>query len=235
MIRRFDWGFDSDIAVPIKEAGKTMDRKGLSEAVQVIRFLSIWKDHFQSRFGSLKGTSHLSNPDDPPDALAHFERGEFPIEVCSITPPHVKQSDALHRKEGGNRGRYDIPISKKPRNAEEAKNWMYGPAGADIFESVPDAIETVHRSIVDAAKKKFGMASIARLQTGLLLLPGDRLFGYCGEEEAVRAALGAIRRELPTANDWTIAVHHQWNDRECFSAIDAPSSGFELKREVKKG
>jgi hypothetical protein len=233
VIHKFDWGFDADIAVLINDAHAAMGEKEWKEAVQVIEFLSIWKDHFQSKFGPLKGTSHLSNPDDPPDALAHFETSTIPIEVCSITPPHVKQSDALHKNEGKNRGRFDIPISKAPRNAAEARDWMYGLAGADIWEPVSDATETVHCSIVEAAERKFGKASIARLQPGLLLLPGDRLFGSLGQEEAIRAALATIRREVPVASEWTIGVHHQWNGQHCFSAIDDPSSGISLKREVK--
>ncbi|MCW1913077.1 hypothetical protein OJ996_05810 [Luteolibacter sp. GHJ8] len=233
MIVRIDWNCHTSVQGVINEARTALDEKGWLESVQVVQFLSIWNDHFQSRFGPLNGTSHLSNPDDPPDAVGHFGSNDIPIEVCSITPGHVKQSDALHRKEGGNRGRYDIPISQKPRNADEAKNWMYGPAGADIYEAVEDANNTVYDSIIGAAKRKFGKASIARLQSGVLLLPGDRLFGSFGEEEVVRAALGSIRKEIPDAKDWIIAVHHQWNGWECFSAIDAPSSGFALRQEVK--
>ncbi|WP_341408082.1 hypothetical protein [Luteolibacter soli] len=233
MIRRFDWGSNSDISALIEEARKALDQKGWEEAVNVFQFLSIWIHHFQSKLGQLNGVSHLSNPDDPPDAIGHFSNHDIPIEVCSITPAHVKQSDDLHRKVGGNQGRYDVPISQKPRSAAEARDWMYGPGGVDIWESFTDAMETVHHSIVDAAKKKFGKPSIAKLEPGVLLLPGDRLFGYFGEEEAVRAAFNAVRKEVPAANAWILAVHHQWNGRECFSAIDDPSSGFALKREAK--
>jgi hypothetical protein len=233
VIRRFNWDASSQIEALIEQAREEMGQKEWFEAINVFQFLSIWRGHFESKWGPLRGTSHLTNPDDPPDAVAHFQGNEIPIEVCSITPAHVKQSDDLHRKIGGNQGRYDIPISQKPRNAVEAKDWMYGPGGADIWEPVADSMETVHQSITAAAKRKFGMESIMKLRPGVLLLPGDRLFGSFGEEEAVKAAFKAVRNEVPAAKDWMLAVHHQWNASECFSALDDPLVGFRLKQKVK--
>ena len=80
-----------------KESCMQLDRKGSAELRDVFQFLCAWRDHFRARHGELYAISHLSNPDDPPDAIAHFTNTEISIEVTTIDPAHILQSCSASR------------------------------------------------------------------------------------------------------------------------------------------
>jgi hypothetical protein len=228
MIRRFPASFSTPSAQFWSEACMMLDTKGCHELRDAFQFLFIWKEHFESKFGELQGISHLSNPDDPPDVIAHFSHGDVAIEITTIDPPHILQSDALHRKMGNERGRSEIPLSYKPKDRQEALEMMYCP-GESSWENVSDGNKVWFDSITERVATKLSNSGVRHIQTGVILLPG-RMNGSFGEVETVHRAFSAIRTAIPESEAWTLAICHQWNDLSYFSAVDFPGSGIEFKQ-----
>lgn len=206
----------------------TLPTKECHELRDAFQFLLIWKDYFQSKHGELKALSHLSNPDDPPDVIAEFEEREVAIEVTSIDPPHIHQSDALHRKVGRVSGRTEVPLSIKPANRQEALDIMYNP-GHSPWEKVSDRNQVWQEVIHDRVAKKIGNPGVREIAEGIILLPG-KIEGSFGEDLAVKEAFAAIRTAIPESAAWTFAVCNQWNDYHYFSAIDSPEDGFKIRQ-----
>lgn len=227
MIRQFPVTFSTSFMEFGKNACITLPAKKCRELLDTFQFLLIWQDYFQSNHGELKALSHLSNPDDPPDVIAHFADRSVAIEITTIDPSHMRQSDDLHDKVGQGSGRTEIPLSIKPRNRQEALDMMYVP-GLSPWEDVDDRNQVWFNSIYERVAKKLSSPRIRAISPGIILMPGQ-IEGSYGEAHAVAQAFAAIRASMPAYNGWTIAICHQWNHLHYFSAIDAPGLGFEIK------
>jgi hypothetical protein len=230
MIQRFD----TNLATPQNEFCRqicaVLEGKCAQELLEAFRFLVIWRNHFESTLGELHAISHLSNPDDPPDVIAHFATTDIPIEITSIEPPHVHQSDDLHGKVGNGGGRSEIPVSMKPANMQQALDWMYLPGGGP-WENVDDRNKTREESIFSRLSSKLGKSFTSSVSPGVILLTGS-IDGSFGEEHAVREAFSCIRRQHSEAKDWSLAICHQWNDIHYFSALDSSQAGFEIRSSI---
>lgn len=211
-----------------KDACMTLPPKECHELRDAFQFLLIWQDYFKSSHGDLKALSHLSNPDDPPDVIAHFTNRDVAIEITTIDPPHIRQSDDLHDKVGKGSGRTEIPLTIKPGSRQEALDMMYIP-GHSPWEKVADRNQVWFNSISERVAKKLSSPGFRGISPGIILLPG-KIDGSFGEDRAVEQAFASIRASIPQAKGWTLAICHQWNDLHYFSAIDAPESGFEIKQ-----
>ena len=218
MIRKFPASFSTPSAALLDDARTTLKGKEAQELREAFQFLVIWEDFFEGIHGELQAISHLSNPDDPPDVIAHFTGGDLSIEVTSIEPPHIHQSDALDKQEGQGRGRSGIPLSIKPTSMEEAMDLMYLPGGAQ-WETVADRNQIWINSIVDRVGKKLDCSRLKSVSSGILLLSGH-LEGSLGEEDAVRRAFSAIRQSRPESTEWDLATCCQWNHLHFFSTLD---------------
>lgn len=163
------------------EACMTLPEKECHELRDAFQFLRIWREHFEIEYGVLEGISHLSNPDDPPDVIAHFSVQDVPIEITTIDPAHILQSDALHRKMGNQRGRSEIPLTYRPKNQQEALDMMYCP-GSAAWENVFDRNQVWFNSIIERVAGKLSNLRVRQIPPGIILLPG-RMDGSMGEEE----------------------------------------------------
>jgi hypothetical protein len=206
----------------------TLPSKECHELRDAFQFILIWKDSFHSKYGDLVALSHLSNPDDPPDVIAHFRNRDISIEVTTIDPPHIRQCDDLHNKVGEGSGRAVMPLTINPGSRQEALEMMYVP-GSSPRENVPDRNQVWFDLISERVAKKIGNARVKEISSGILLLPGD-IDGSLGEDIAVKEAFASIRRSIPESAGWTLAVCSQWNNVHHFSAIDSPETGFEVKQ-----
>ncbi|MBX3740381.1 MAG: hypothetical protein KF712_05280 [Akkermansiaceae bacterium] len=233
MIQRFDINIGADSRVTNQEIFSKLGRKGYQEFQKAQEFLDLWKIFFHHNYGNLLGISHLSNPDDPPDIIAHFEKGEIPIEITSITPRHIFQSDAMHGKSGRNIARQDIPVSKKPKDAQEAREWMYGQGGN--WESLNDSNRVWHDEIISSVTRKLSNPSNLKQENGILLLVTNRLFGHFNEEEMVKIAMKTSLDRLPEEHNWMIAIHNQWNSSQCFSVLTSRFKEPMVKNSTDKG
>lgn len=206
----------------------TLAKKECHELRDAFQFLRIWRERFDIEYGVLEGISHLSNPDDPPDVIAHFSVRDVSIEITTIDPSHILQSDALHRKMGNQSGRSEIPLSCKPKNRQEAIEMMYCP-GSAAWENVSDRNQVWLNSIIERVSGKLTNSRIRKIQPGIILLPG-RLDGSIGEEEVIKQAFSDIRAAIPDSAAWTLATCHQWNEISYFSAIDTCGAETAFRR-----
>jgi hypothetical protein len=170
----------------------------------------------------------MSNPDDPPDVIAHFENRDVAIEITTIDPPHIRQSDDLHNKVGQGSCCTEISLSIKPGNRQEAFAMMYVP-GYSSRENVADRNRVWFNSISERVAKKLSSPGLREISPGIILLPG-KIDGSFGEDRAIEQAFTASRASIHEAQGWTLAAVHQWNHLHYFSAIDAPGYGFKIKQ-----
>ena len=63
-------------------------QRELCELMDAFAILDIWQSLFHSSHGQLQSLVHCSNPDDPPDVIAQFARGDLGIEHTIIEPSH---------------------------------------------------------------------------------------------------------------------------------------------------
>lgn len=228
MIRQFPVTFSTSFMEFGKNACIKLPAKECRELSDAFQFLLIWQHYFQSNHGELNSLSHLSNPDDPPDVIAHFADRSVAIEITTIDPSHMRQSDDLHDKVGQGSGRTEIPLSVKPRNRQEALDMMYVP-GLSPWENVDDRNQVWFNSIYERVAKKMSIPRFREISPGIILMPGQ-IEGSYGEDRAVELAFNAIRTTISESEGWTLAICNMWNHLHYFSAIDAPESGFQIKQ-----
>ncbi|MEJ6580096.1 MAG: hypothetical protein QNL68_09880 [Akkermansiaceae bacterium] len=227
MIQKFPASFSTPSMDFWKDACMTLKSKEAQELKEAFQFLGIWGEHFESIHGELQAISHLSNPDDPPDVIAHFTGGDLSIEVTSIEPPHIHQSDALDKQAGQGRGRSGIPISIKPTSKEEAMDFMYLPGGGPC-EDVGDRNQVWGDSIIKRASKKLDSSTMKQVVPGVILLTGG-IEGSFGEKDAITHAFSAIRQTYPEGAKWCFATCYQWNSIQFYSTLSAPSKTLMIK------
>jgi len=224
MITRNPVTFRSANDQPAKLAG-TLDDKGFAEYVAAVHFTTIWHDILGEAHGELKALSHCTNPDDPPDIIAHFDQRDLNIEVTNVDPAHVHQCDRLHRKVGRNAGRSEIPLSKAPRDAEEARAIMYIPGHPDAWENVTDRIATRADLFFAQANKKLTNPRMLDIDPGILPFTGD-IYGDQFERPLIETALKAIHETIPASRTWILATAFKWNPSSYYSAMLHPSLGY---------
>ncbi len=223
----------TSIATPESEllttAARQLDDQGFLEYCAAIHFFTIWPDIFDDVHGKLNAISQCTNPDDPPDIVAHFERGDILMEVTDIDPGHIHQNNKLHRQMGGNAGRNKIPISKRPKNADEAMAIMYTPGHPDAWENLTDRTVARADALLGQAKKKFTNPRILALTPGILLFTGN----ICGDQfdrPLIEAGFQAIHQTIPASRPWILAMCHRWNSSGgYYSAFLHPSLGFQQR------
>lgn len=209
-----------------RESCMTLQTKGAHELRDAFQFLALWPEHFYARLGELRGLSHLSNPEDPPDVVAHFTSGDINIEITTIEADHVLQSDSQHRKRGGG-ARTEIPLSNHPTSAREAAEIMYTPGHPKAWENVSDRRDTRFVILVKRANEKFQNHRIQNLAPGILLFTGS-LFGDDSERSLLKSAFQALS-ELPESHGWTLGFVFRWNSLSFFTALHDEESGFKFR------
>lgn len=229
MIRKFSASFSTPSDQVWDEARAQLNGKPkeIHEVRDAFQFLLIWQDYLRYSYGELSTILHHSNPDDPPDVVAHFENGDLSIEITDIQPPHIHQSEDLDNKVGQGRARFEVPLSNPPSSREEAINSMYLPGGGPP-EEVGERNKVWFKSILERVTSKLTSPTMEEVPPGIILLTGS-LYGSLGEEEAVRQAFTEVRRSVPEAANWTLATCHQWNPFEFFSALSTPEGELEIK------
>lgn len=229
MITKFPSTLDTPEQELLTSAASQLDDQGFLEYCAAVHFLMIWPDIFREIHGELTVISHCTNPDDPPDIIAHFEQGDVPIEVTDINPGHIHQNNKLHRQIGGGEGRNEIPISKRPKNADEAKAIMYTPGHPDAWENVTDRTATRADALLGQAKKKFSNPKLLGLTPGILLFTGD-IYGDKFDRPLIEAGFQAIHQTIPASRLWTLAMCYRWNSSGgYYSAFLHPTFGFQQR------
>jgi hypothetical protein len=223
MVHKVETTFDTDETLFFSSLPPILSGQQKHEALIAFQFLKASRRLFPDL--NLIAISHHSNPDDPPDVVAHFqshasEECEIPIEITSVDPPHIHQCNALHRKVGGNQGRMIPRMTVSPRNQEEALDEMYGNGTA--WESVADRNALWTEKIVSAAKRKFESSKIQNYSSGILLIEGEFVNGV-GEREAVREAFETIRSDSQNFCGWTLAAFRPLNVLENFTEVSEGS------------
>ena len=233
MVRKFPASFSTPFDQVWHEARVQLNGKPkeIHEIRDAFQFLVIWQDYLREAFGELSAISHHSNPDDPPDVVAHFENEDLSIEITDIQPPHLHQSENLDNKVGKGRARFAVSLSNPPSSREEAMNSMYLPGGGPP-EEVEERNKVWLRSILERVTSKLTSRTIEEVPPGIILLTGS-LDGSLGEEEAGREAFTKIRQTLPQSEKWTLATCYQWNPYEFFSVLSTPQGRVEIRSSAK--
>lgn len=200
-------------------------KKELPELVESFDVLKTWEAEFEHRFGSLHQLIHHSNPDDPPDVVAHFEQGILGIEHTEIEPTHVKQGEAVHRKERGSKGHCEMPLSGSGTyTSNDIKEIMWGRADPRGWEEVGVHFQTRCDLITSAIQKK-----ICKYPVGGLLVMKGSLGGWPNEFEdelnVIDHAFG-VATSMPGISKWIVAVHKRWSAQKVFSVIWIPGLGY---------
>jgi len=206
----------------------TLDGKGSKELLEAFNFLTVWPEYLRSRYGELNSLTHLSNPDDPPDVIAHFSKCSVNIEITSIEPPHIMQSERLHNQLGGG-ARSEMPLSRIPANTQDAKEIMYIPGNQKAWELVADRCDVRYKMIVERGRRKFSNPKIKTLSSGILLFHGET-FGDKFEHQAIEKAFKALQ-QIPVCRGWIIALIHRWNSLAYYTAIHSDDVGFRFEHQ----
>lgn len=202
-------------------------KKEIEEFRDAFDFLQIWREDLHSEYGALHSVTHLSNPDDPPDVIAHFERGELNIEITSLEPFHIHQSEPL-KGQFAQTGLTLLPISSPPRSRAEAEQMMAPFGHPQTWENVSDRCHARKETIISRVIAKLENSGVQALKQGLILLTGD-LMGDPNEEKALRSAFEELSAH-PLAAGWDIGTVHQWNDSSFYSTLYQKGSGFQVKQ-----
>lgn len=207
-----------------------MSLKGTKEVHEMrdaFYFLTAWKAYLQSLYGELYSITHLSNPDDPPDVIAHFTKVDLNIEITSLEPNHIHQSEPLVDLHS-NKFRTSIPISYIPRNRSEAEEIILTPGHPNAWENVADRAAVRYETVVCRIKAKLENPRLLKLMPGVILLTGS-LMGDPFEEQALKEAFQEIRK-TPQSEGWTLATIYQWNHCSYYFTLDGAESGFQSIR-----
>lgn len=190
-------------------------------------FLHIWQDYLRPLYGELHSVTHFSNPDDPPDVIAHFERGELNIELTSLEPDHIHQSEQL-KGQFAETGHMLLPISTPPRSRADAVNMMSPFGHPQAWENVSDRCDARKEIIMSRVLAKLQNAGVQALAPGVILLTGD-LMGNSHEELALRSAFEELSTH-PQATGWEIGIVHQWNCCSYYSVLYSKHSRFQTQK-----
>jgi hypothetical protein len=209
-------------------AGKRLGRTEYYELRYAFQLLTLWRDEFRGRWGELKEISHLSNPDDPPDVIAHFANASVNIEVTSIDPEHICQYSKLGGTELRDVVSAELPLSHKPANKSEALEIMSCPGHSMAWARTEDECRVRREVIHERVQKKLQKATIQAIEPGILLLTGD-VFGDRFEHNAIKEIFAKIAA-MPDLQAWLIAIVHCWNSVDFYTAIQCPKRGFKFKR-----
>jgi hypothetical protein len=201
--------------------------KEMEELRDAFDFLHIWQDYLRSLYGELESVTHLSNPDDPPDVIAYFERGELNIELTSLEPDHIHQSEQLKGQFSAT-GHTVLPISYKPSSRAEAETIMATPGHQQAWENVSDRCFTRKEIIMSRVLAKLQNSGVQALAPGVILLTGD-LMGDPNEEVALRSAFEELAL-LPQASGWQFGTVHHWNDSSFYSTLYRVRDGFRVMK-----
>jgi len=211
-----------------EEASKTLaGSKEMHEVRDVFSFLTIWREYLNSVFGELHSLTHLSNPDDPPDVIAHFHNGDLNIEITSLEPNHIHQSERLERQHL-DKCRTSIPISYRPHNGAEALEIMLNPGHPLGWEGVSERCAVRNETLVSRALSKLENPAVQALNPGVILLTGN-LMGDPHEEQALLTAFQEVAA-LPSAVGWQFGTVYQWNCSSFYSTVYSAQSGLQVKK-----
>jgi hypothetical protein len=202
-------------------------KKEIEEFRDAFDFLKIWRESLQSEFGKLHSVTHLSNPDDPPDVIAHFEKGDLNIEITSLEPFHIHQCEPL-KGQFAQRGLTLLPISSPPRSRAEAEQMMDPFGHPQAWENVSDRCDSRKETIISRVMAKLENRGVRALKQGLILLTGD-LMGDLNEELAIRNAFEELSAH-PLAAGWDIGTVHQWSHSSFYSALYSSRDGFRIRK-----
>lgn len=202
-------------------------KKEMEELRDAFDFLLIWQDYLRPLYGGLQSVTHLSNPDDPPDVIAYFERGELNIELTSLETDHIHQSEPL-KEQFSATGHTVLPISYKPSSRAEAETIMATPGHHQAWENVSDRCSTRKEIIIARVLAKLQNSGVQALATGVILLTGD-LMGDPNEELALSSAFEELSTH-PQAAGWEIGTVHQWNCCSYYSVLYSKHSGFQTQK-----
>ena len=216
-----------------KLAGKRLGHTEYYELRDGFQLLTLWCDEFRDRWGELKEISHLSNPDDPPDVIAHFANASVNIEVTSIDPEHICQYSKLSGTELRDVVSAELPLSYKPANKSEALEFMRRPGHSMAWARMEDECRVRREVIRERVQKKLQKATIQAIEPGILLLTGG-VFGDRFEHNAIKEIFASIAA-TPDLQGWLIAIVHCWNPVDFYTAIQCPKKGFKFKRRSHNG
>jgi hypothetical protein len=201
--------------------------KGRQELLMAFDYLLLWQDRFREKYGELVSVSHLSNPDDPPDVIAHFEGAELAIELTTGDPSHLPQSDALYNRIGNNRARTQVPFTINPGNAEEAEDMMFIPGYAP-WEPVADRNTERARLIIERARAKFELPGVQKFSEAIVLLNSGE-FGAQFDATGVFQGIQHVKSELSSHTGWMIGYISRNNDWDYFTALQEDVCRVKIK------
>lgn len=202
--------------------------KEVTEIYEAFDVLRVWQDHLRPNYGELQSLVHFSNPDDPPDVLAQFSSGELSIEHTEIEPPHIKQSDVIHRDERDWAWKNSMPLSGQYTSAQQ-REIMWTPGHSGVWETHEANLKTRCRLIVSAIEKKM----VKFPPGGMLILKGNvgcdqDPFGW--ELEMIKQAFNHVR-QANEASKWVFVIHNRQPPFQLFSALSSPSKELLIQRE----
>jgi hypothetical protein len=200
-------------------------RKELPELVDSFDVLKIWQTDFDDylRLGSLNQLIHHSNPDDPPDVVASFEQGSLAIEHTEIEPSHVKQGEAINRRERGLKGHCAMPLSGT-YTSTDIKEIMWGWADRRGWEEVSAHFEARYKLITSAIETK-----LCKHPSGGLLVMKGNLGEFSTDIEnelaVIEKAFGKAKT-FPGISRWITVIHSRRSPQEVFSVLWIPELGY---------
>ncbi len=174
--------------------------------------LRIWKDRFESRFGTLLECIHHSNPDDPPDVNFIFEHGQLNVEHTRLEPSHFGWARALHEENCPDQFIKLPSISHQPKNQEDMLSIMLERGGG--WSEFQSEMNDWFRFLISLIHKK-----IQHRSSGILVVEDVSLtfeFQLRPLAEATHAHLSARPDEI---RDWTILLHSRSNGRRYLSYL----------------
>lgn len=202
MKRKFFMSFETPMADIIHEASDEQTTGAeLNELMHALEFAHIWKDQLMESYGGLNAVTHLSNPDDPPDVVFHFERGDLPIEVTSGDPGHLHKARHLHSECGPNRAISVPPLSAKSTNRDDLLNSMFLVSN---WESITDRDEARANWLLKSIERKMDKGGIKRHKEGVLLFYSDQADqGY--DSRGIKLAFNRASKEIFDLRGWKLA------------------------------
>jgi hypothetical protein len=202
-------------------------QRELCELMDAFAILDIWQSLFHSSHGQLQSLVHCSNPDDPPDAIAKFARGDLGIEHTIIEPSHRVHGTKLIQQQFPGKG-FSAPPLSGSYDRVELQRLISTPSDPAFWESVGNHMSARSSILSSAAAKKFGKYP----ECGLLVLRGSigEFEQTLGDEvRAIKEGMLSIQN-LPAFERWILAVYNTWGDSTFFSAIYSPAIGFRCLR-----
>ena len=200
--------------------------KEIHELRDAFDFLLIWREYLESVYEDLHTVTHLSNPDDPPDVIAHFQKSDLNIELTSLEPDHIHQSEPL-KKQFSKTGHTVLPISYKHTSRAEAETIMAAPGHPHAWEDVSARCAVRKETVISRVTSKLENPRVQALNPGVILLTGD-LIGDPNEELALLNAFEELAAH-PQFNGWQFGTVHQWNDSSFYSTLYSTREGFRVR------